>query len=103
MSVTLDDEAPRLAEINRAIQDFRNEFREAVKSMVRRDVYDANMQTMQLQINNLESKIATVQREREASEASLENDRRSTRTLAIGIAIPGAISFLIAIVDWLTR
>lgn len=99
MGATLEDEAPRLAEINRAIQDFRNEFREAVKSMVRRDVYDANMQTMQLQINNLDAKIAAVQKEREAD----ENKQRSTRALAIGIAIPGAISFLIAVINWLTR
>lgn len=97
MSVILEDEAPRLAEINRAIQDFRNEFREAVKSMVRRDVYDANMQTMQLHINNLEDKLANVQREREND----EKERRSTRALAIGTAIPGAVSFLIAIVGWL--
>lgn len=99
MGATLEDEAPRLAEINRAIQDFRNEFREAVKSMVRRDVYDANMQTMQLQINNLDAKIAAVQKEREADESK----QRSTRALAIGIAIPGAISFLIAVINWLTR
>jgi predicted nucleic acid-binding Zn-ribbon protein len=99
MGVTLEDEAPRLAEINRSIQDFRNEFREAVKSMVRRDVYDANMQTMQLQINQLDAKISGLQKEREQD----EKERSSTRALAIGIAIPGTISFLIAIVNWLTR
>lgn len=99
MGATLEDEAPRLAELHRAIQDFRNEFRESVKNMVRRDVYDAQQQTMQLQINNLTNDLATVKREREA-----DDDRaRSTRALAVGIAIPGAISFLIAIIDWLTR
>lgn len=95
----LEDEAPRLAELHRAIQDFRNEFREVAKTMVRRDVYDANMQTMQLQINNLEAKVSAVQREREND----DKERASTRTLAIGIAIPGTISFVIAIVNWLTR
>ena len=99
MGITLEDEAPRLSEINRTIQDFRNEFRESIKIMVRRDVYDANQQTMQLLINNLDAKIATLNKEREAN----ESERRSTRALAIGIAIPGTISFLIAIVDWLTR
>lgn len=99
MSVNLDDEAPRLAEINRAIQDFRNEFREAVKSMVRRDVYDANMQMLQLQHNTLDAKVIALERQRDDD----EKERRSTRALAIGIAIPGTISFLIAIVNWLTR
>lgn len=99
MGVPLEDEAPRLAEIIRAVQDFRNEFREAVKSMVRRDVYDANMQTMQLQINVLDAKILVVQKELEDN----EKERRSTRALAVGIAVPGTISFLIAIIDWLVR
>lgn len=99
MGVTLEDEAPRLSEINRTIQDFRNEFREAVKSMVRRDVYDANMQTMQLQINNLDAKNTALAKELEDD----RKDRRSKYAMAIGIAIPGTISFLIAIVDWLTR
>lgn len=99
MGVTVEDEAPRLAEISRFIQDFRNEFRESVKSMVRRDVYDANMQTMQLQINTLDARISALQRERDED----ENKQRSTRALAIGIAIPGAVSFLIAVINWLMR
>lgn len=99
MGVTLEDEAPRMAELHRVIQDFRNEFRESVKSMVRRDVYDAQQQTMQLQINNLSAQLIAVEKEREAD----DNKARSTRALAIGIAIPGTISFLIAVVDWLAR
>jgi predicted nucleic acid-binding Zn-ribbon protein len=99
MGAALEDEAPRLAEINRSIQDFRNEFREAVKSMVRRDVYDANMETMKLQINNLQAALANAERDRDND----DKERRSTRALAVGIAIPGAISFLIAIINWLTR
>lgn len=99
MAVPLEDEAPRLAEIIRAVQDFRNEFREAVKSMVRRDVYDANMQTMQLQINNLDAKISMLQKQQEDN----EDERRSAKAMMIGIAIPGAVSFLIAIFDWLVK
>jgi hypothetical protein len=110
MGAILEDEPARLAEISRTIQDFRNEFREAMKGMVRRDVYDANMQMIQLQLNNfdakmvalqreLDSKIVTLQREREEDEKA----RRSVRALAVGIAIPGTISFLIAIVNWLMR
>ena len=99
MGAALEDEAPRLAEINRSLQDFRNEFRESMRGVVRRDVYDANMQTMQLQINTLDAKIVAIQREREND----ENKQRSTRALAVGIAIPGAISFLTVIIDWLVR
>lgn len=103
MSVILDDEAPRLAEINRSIQDFRNEFRETIKSMVRRDVYDAQQQTTQLQINNLNVQLANVQKAHEDELKQQQQRQQSTRALAVGIAIPGAISFLIAIVNWLTR
>lgn len=99
MSALSEDDTPRPAEIMRAIQDFRHEFREAVQSLVRRDVYDANRQTTQLQINNLEAKITALQEEK----AATETRQRSTRALAVGIAIPGAISFLIAIVDWLAK
>lgn len=97
MAGALEDEAPRLAELHRAIQDFRNEFREVAKTMVRRDVYDAHMQTMELKINNLESRINSVQREHEVD----ENERRSTKAMAFTIAIPGIISFIIAIIGWL--
>src|ERR1051326_8435535 len=75
MGVTLEDEPPRLAEISRAIQDFRNEFREAMKGMVRRDVYDANMQMIQLQINNSDAKTITSHKELDAKIVTLQMER----------------------------
>jgi hypothetical protein len=95
----LEQEAPRGAEIYRTIQDFRSEFREAMKSVVRQDVYAAHMATMQLRIDNQDAKINSLKAEHEAE----EKDRKAIRNIAIGIGVPGVLSLLIAIVGWLVK
>lgn len=92
---TLEEEAPRLAELNRSIQDFRQEFREVAKTMVRRDVYDANQQTVNLRIENIEA----ANRGLNAARDSDIQDRKNTRNLMIGIAFPGLLSFVSTLVD----
>ena len=49
----ITDDVPRLAEIARTIQDFRAEWREAMSNMVRKDVYAANMLTLETKIEAL--------------------------------------------------
>lgn len=97
--MTLEQEAPRMAELNRTIQDFRSEFREAIKGVVRLDVYSAHSATMQLRIDNSDAKIKALEQKIEDD----ANERRTTRNLAIGISVPGILSLLIAIVGWLVK
>jgi Sec-independent protein translocase protein TatA len=95
----LEGDPPRLAEIMRQIQDFRSEFREAMGAMVRRDVYEANMQTVKLRQDNTDADVQ--QLSREVSED--RKDRKATKNLAIGIAVPGILSFLAFIADLLVK
>lgn len=90
----LEEDIPRLAEIHRSIQDFRSEFREAMKMMVRRDVYEANMQTFALRVENTERSITGLQQELDGMRKEREESRNSNRSLAIGVAVPGILSFI---------
>jgi len=94
----LEDETPRLAEVARALQDFRHEFRESMRGVVRRDVYDANQQTLQLQINNLQAAVMNNENELEKE----RKERQTTRNLIVTLAVPTAVSLFIAIVGWVT-
>lgn len=90
----LEEDIPRLAEIHRSIQDFRSEFREAMKMMVRRDVYEANMQTFALRIENTERAVGGLEQDLEAFRKEREATRNSNRSLAIGLAVPGILSLI---------
>ena len=94
-----EGDPPRLAEIMRQIQDFRAEFREAMNNMVRRDVYEAQMQTVKLRIDNTDA--ANKQLSQEFDEDRKE--RKSTRNLAVGVAVPGLLSFLAILADLLVK
>lgn len=91
---TPEEEIPRLAEIYRSIMDFRSEFREAMKTMVRRDVYEANMQTLLLRIENNEQAAKALDQEFESFKKEREVTRNSNRSLIIGVGVPGVLSFI---------
>lgn len=105
-----DDEAPRLAEIGRAIGDFRNEFRSALSQMVRRDVYDANMQTIGVQMEALRSENARLNNEidRESIRLTSEiekdrTERKTSRNIVYGAALSSIVSFVVVIVQALVK
>lgn len=99
---TSDDEAPRLAELARFIQDFRNEFRSAVETMVRKDVYAANLATMEARLTTLQAELS---RQDHNTQAELtrqdqrwqqaENDKKSFRNSFV-LLIMGNIFTVVA-------
>lgn len=97
----LDDTAPSVAELGRFIQDFRNEFRSAVETMVRKDVYAANLATMEAKMTIMEVRTAAVQAENMRLDAELKSDRTGRNNLRTGLLITAAgtiLTFISAIV-----
>lgn len=86
----VDDTAPNVAELARFIQDFRNEFRSAVETMVRKDVYAANLATMEAKMATMEVKMAQVQAENMRLDAELKTDRTGRGNLRTGLLITAA-------------
>ena len=93
----LEEEAPRLAEIARTIKDFRQEFREAMQGVVRRDVYEANMQTTKLHIDNAVARIQSLEMELDETRRTKDNDRKSLRNLALSALFPAGLSLLLTV------
>lgn len=100
-----EEDVPRLAEIARTLTDFRNEFREALTAMVRRDVYAAEMRALEQKFvtatEALEMKIAQAMNEnkRLSSEISGDrDDRKSIRNAFIGAVAVAAVALLVSIV-----
>lgn len=84
------DIGPSVAELARFIQDFRNEFRSAVETMVRKDVYAANLATMEAKMATMEVKMAQVQAENMRLDAELKTDRTGRGNLRTGLLITAA-------------
>lgn len=95
----MSDETPGTAEIYRILQDFRNEYRSSQVLVVRRDVYEANMATVNLRHDNLMAAVKAIQEEADED----RKERRAIRRWAIGISLPGILSLLIAVIGWLIK
>lgn len=100
------DDTPRLAEIARTIADFRSEFREAISGMVRRDVYMAEMRTLEVKIetlvnedrrieNNINNEIKSLYQEIEKD----RNDRKGVRTQVVGASLAAVVSVIMLILQ----
>lgn len=59
----IEDDAPRLSELVRIMQDFRAEFRHFAESVVRKDVYAVERAAFEMQLNVLQREIARVDKE----------------------------------------
>lgn len=90
----LEDDAPRLSEIARIIADFRSEFRDAVGSMVRRDVYDAQRQTTDVKISTIEAELRRTQVEAEKDRAA----RVTMKNIMIGALLSGIVSLAVSVI-----
>lgn len=78
-----DSDTPRLAEIARTLSDFRQEFRNSLQDMVRKDVYQVSSAALEARVVTLETKI----REGDAQGKSRSN-------LLYGTALTAGVSLL---------
>lgn len=104
------DDVPRLAEIARTLSDFRSEFRDAVSGMVRRDVYIAEMRTLEVKIEGLFQENKRLERdiieETKRLDTEIERDRgerRSIRNQIIGVGLTAALSIILLILQAVVR
>jgi hypothetical protein len=85
-----DDGTPSLAEIGRMLKDFRDEWRQGVQELVRKDVYNAH-------IANLENKIAVLEKQIVATNVTIDKAEQNSRfkqNLLYGTAITTGVSLL---------
>lgn len=106
----IQDDVPRLAEIARTLADFRSEFCEAVSGMVRRDVYIAEMRTLEVKIEGLVQEAKRLERdiyeETKRLDAEIERDRGERRTIRnqiLGVGLTAAVSVILFILQAVIR
>lgn len=78
-----DSDTPRLAEIARSLADFRQEFRNGLQDMVRKDVYQVSFTALESRVIGLEMRL----READAHGKSKSN-------LLYGTALTAGVSLL---------
>jgi hypothetical protein len=78
-----DSDVPRLSEIARTLSDFRQEFRNSLQDMVRKDVYQESRAALEARVVTLELKL------RDADAQS-----RSKSNLLYGTALAAGVSLL---------
>lgn len=101
----IEDDAPKLAELVRIMQDFRAEFRHAMETVVRKDVYAAERAAAELQIVALKQEISRLDREIVARHTELRNelithhtDHKNYSSRMVGAWITAGLSLLVGIV-----
>jgi hypothetical protein len=85
-----DADTPRLAEIARTLKDFRDEWRQGVQELVRKDVYAVHINALEAKIASLDTKISALENgNKEADQLS-----KSRLTLLYGTALAAGVSLL---------
>lgn len=112
------EEQISLAEIVRTMKDFREEFRTAISTMMRADVYAAQQATLRAEIAaseaNFKAEIAALNTKTEAEIAALktrtealqqiieshDSEKRQSRGLIIGAFGSAAVALLLQVFGW---
>lgn len=100
---THDEDVPRLAEIARTLADFRNEFRNAMSEMVRKDVYQAHMMNMQMQIDNLSKENKRISEDLDRERTDKVTDRREIRKALLAAVLSGAVAVGMFVLNMLIK
>lgn len=85
-----DADAYRLSEIARMLKDFRDEWRQGVQELVRKDVYAAHIAALEVRIGGLEARIAGI----ETSLKDADNVTKGRQNLLYGTALAAGVSLL---------
>lgn len=91
------DDTPRLVEIARTLSDFRNEFRDAMNGMVRKDVYASDTRTIEAKIDTVisENKRLNAELEKERGIRQNTNSRYTFGLFVAGLSLLGTIITLV--------
>jgi len=101
----ITDDAPRLSELVRIMQDFRAEFRHAMETVVRKDVYAAERAAAELQIVSLRQEMMRMEAAQKAELVRLDReitthhiDHKSQRNQMMFSWITAGLSLLVGLV-----
>lgn len=101
----ITDDAPRLSELVRIMTDFRAEFRHAMETVVRKDVYAAERAAAELQIVSLRQELARIEAAHKAEMARLDReivahhtDHKSQRTQIMAGWLTAGLSLVVGLV-----
>jgi hypothetical protein len=87
----VEHEEPRMAEVVRIVTDFRAEFREAMNTVVRKDVYQANLDALKSELaaarGDLIRQDLELRRELTRLDSELQQDRQERRNLRTGLIV----------------
>jgi len=83
----VDYEEPRMAEVVRIVTDFRAEFREAMNTVVRKDVYMANMDTLRAEMAIIKAENARLDAELRQDRLERSRDLTERRNLRTGLIL----------------
>lgn len=102
----ITDDVPRLAEIARSLQDFRSEFRTWKSGVVSKDVYEANMRTIETRIEAVtqENRRLNMELEKERTERARQlekeqTERRTSNGKILFAMLGAALSLLVGFVQ----
>lgn len=93
------EESWQLAEIARNLIDFRHEFRNFVNEVVRKDVYSANMASIQMQLDSISKENKRLEEEMERERQEKVADRRETRKALVTAALSVAVAVIVLIME----
>lgn len=85
-----EDGTPSLGEIARMLKDFRDEWRQGVQELVRKDVYAAHVANLENKIMNLDASL----RATDAKFEKAEQAKNTQRNLLYGTALAAGVSLL---------
>lgn len=89
-----DADTPRLAEIARTLKDFRDEWRQGVQELVRKDVYAVHINALEARIAGLDSEITTLKTNMAAQSLHADTASKSRQNLLYGTALAAGVSLL---------
>lgn len=89
-----DEDTPTLREISRTVRDFRDEFRLQMGMMVRKDVHAVEHSAMELRCQNIESRMARMEGERDGD----KKDRTTIRNQYYFSVVGAVLSLVVALV-----
>lgn len=93
------DDGPKIAELGRFMVDFRSEMREALNQVVRKDVYAANLQALEMKIESVASENRRLSQELEKE----RSERRNSNSKVLAALGVGGLSLIGWIVQVITK
>jgi hypothetical protein len=96
MPMPTPEEQVTMAEIVRQLKDFREEFRGAIGTMMRQDVYRAEQATLRAEIEAQKVRFETQIKDLSKTVQTLEDEKKQKGTMVYGALLSGLVALAVA-------